>query len=238
MKRLLTLSTALAAAAVAVPASAQVSGIGVAEPAIVIAGSTALNGAYSQISTTYQAQRTQLDQLDQQRVTLLKKFDTNNDGQLSEAEQKAAQSDANAATRKQLDTLEQQINQVQQPINLAALYAVSQIAQQLSASVQQVVSQGNIQLILPAGNVLYAADAANLNQKITAVLNTRIPQVSITPPAGWQPDQATVQLFQDVQQVRLQAAAIQQQQQQRGAAATPAPAPAGKPAGTAPVKGR
>jgi Skp family chaperone for outer membrane proteins len=236
MKRLLSISTALAAAAVAVPASAQVSGIGVAEPAIVIAGSAALNGAYTQIGTTYQAQRTQLDQLDQQRVTLLKKFDTNNDGQLSEAEQKAAQSDANAATRKQLETLEQQINQVQQPINLAAIYAVSQIAQQLSPAVQQVVSQGNVQIILSSGDVLYAADAANLNQKITTALNSRIPQVSITPPAGWQPDQATVQLFQDVQQVRLQAAALQQQ---RGAAATPAQQPA-KPAagGTAPVKGR
>jgi Skp family chaperone for outer membrane proteins len=236
MKRLLSISTALAAAAVAVPASAQVSGIGVAEPAIVIAGSAALNGAYTQIGTTYQAQRTQLDQLDQQRVTLLKKFDTNNDGQLSEAEQKAAQSDANAATRKQLETLEQQINQVQQPINLAAIYAVSQIAQQLSPAVQQVVSQGNVQMILSAGDVLYASDAANLNQKITTALNSRIPQVSITPPAGWQPDQATVQLFQDVQQVRLQAAALQQQ---RGAAATPAQQPA-KPAagGTAPVKGR
>jgi Skp family chaperone for outer membrane proteins len=236
MKRLLSISTALAAAAVAVPASAQVSGIGVAEPAIVIAGSAALNGAYTQIGTTYQAQRTQLDQLDQQRVTLLKKFDTNNDGQLSEAEQKAAQSDANAATRKQLETLEQQINQVQQPINLAAIYAVSQIAQQLSPAVQQVVSQGNVQMILSAGDVLYASDAANLNPKITTALNSRIPQVSITPPAGWQPDQATVQLFQDVQQVRLQAAALQQQ---RGAAATPAQQPA-KPAagGTAPVKGR
>jgi Skp family chaperone for outer membrane proteins len=239
MKRLLSLSTALAAAAVvAVPASAQVSGIGVAEPAIVIAGSAALNGAYSQIGTTYQAQRTQLDQLEQQRVTLLKKFDSNNDGQLSEAEQKAAQTDANAANRKQLETLENQITQVQQPINLAAVYAVSQIAQQLSPAVQQVVSQGNVQLILSSDSVLYAADAANLNQKITTALNSRIPQVSITPPTGWKPDQATVQLFQEVQQVRLQAAALQQ----RNAAATPAqPAAAGaKPAagGTAPVKGR
>jgi Skp family chaperone for outer membrane proteins len=238
MKRLLSLSTGLAVVAMAVPASAQVSGIGVAEPAIVIAGSAALNGAYSQIGTTYQAQRTQLDQLEQQRVTLLKKFDTNNDGQLSEAEQKAAQTDANAANRKQLETLENQITQVQQPINLAAVYAVSQIAQQLSPAVQQVVSQGNVQLILSSDSVLYAADAANLNQKITTALNSRIPQVSITPPTGWKPDQATVQLFQEVQQVRLQAAALQQ----RNAAATPAqPAAAGaKPAagGTAPVKGR
>jgi Skp family chaperone for outer membrane proteins len=236
MKRLLFVSTALTAIAVAAPASAQVNGIGIAEPAIVVAGSSALNGAYQQITTTYQAQRTQLDQLDQQRVNLLKPFDTNNDGQLNDAEQKALK--ANATASKQVDTIEQQINQLQQPINLAAVYAVSQIAQQLSPAVQQVVSQGNVQLILPSEGVLYHADAADLNQKITAALNTRLPQVSITPPAGWQPDQGTVQLFQEVQQVRLAAAALQQQQQQRGAAATPTPTPAGKPAGNAPVKGR
>ncbi len=239
MTRLLTTATALAlgaALAAAAPASAQVSGIGVAEPAIVVAGSQALTGAYSQISTTYAAQRTQLDQLDQQRVALIKKFDTNNDGKLDQAEQTAAQVETNP-TRKQLATLEQQINTVQAPINLAAAYAVSQIAQQLGAAVQQVVSAGNVQLILPSNEVLYAADAANLNQKIVTALNARVPQVSITPPPGWQPDQATIQLFQDVQQVRLAAAQAMAQQQQRAAAATPA-AGAKAPAATPPVKGR
>jgi Skp family chaperone for outer membrane proteins len=237
MKRLLSISAlALGAAAIAVPASAQVSGIGVAEPAIVVAGSQALSGAYAQIGTTYQAQRTQLDQLDQQRLTLIKKFDTNNDGKIDQAEQKAAQAENNA-TRKQLETLDTQINQVQAPINLAAAYAVSQIAQQLGAAVQQVVSQGNVQLILPSSEVLYAADAANLNQKVTTALNSRLPQVSISPPAGWQPDQATIQLFQDVQQVRLAAAQAQAQQQQAGANAAQTPATTA-PAKTAPAKGR
>ena len=121
-------------------------------------------------------------------------------------------------------------------------YAVSQIAQQLGAAVQQVVSAGGIQLILPSNDVLYAADAANLNQKIVTALNARVPQGSITPPTGWQPDQATVQLFQDLQQVRLAAAqamaAQQQQQQQQGAANPPAAGGAKAPATTPPVKGR
>ncbi|HSR00499.1 MAG TPA: OmpH family outer membrane protein [Sphingomicrobium sp.] len=237
MKTLLTTAAALAlAAAFTVPASAQVSGIGVAEPAIVIAGSQALTGAYAQITTTFAAQRTQLQQLEEQRIALLKKLDTNNDGQLSQAEQQAAQSPTNP-TGKQLQALEQQINTVQGPINLAAAYAVSQIAQQLGASVQQVVSQGNVQMILSSGGVLYASEAANLNQKIITALNARVPQVSVTPPAGWQPDQATVQLFQDVQQVRL--AAAQQMAQQQAATAGQQPgAKAPAPAGKAPVKGR
>ena len=68
MKSLLTSATALAlgaalAASASAPASAQVSGIGVAEPAVIVAGSQALTAAYSQITTMYAAQRTQLDQL-------------------------------------------------------------------------------------------------------------------------------------------------------------------------------
>lgn len=237
MKRLISTAAALALSATfAVPAAAQVSGIGIAEPAVIIAGSQALSGAYSQISTMYAAQRTQLEQLDQQRVALIKKFDTNNDGKLDQAEQKAVQVETNP-TRKQLDTIDQQISTVQAPINLAAAFAVSQIAQQLGAAVQQVVSQGNVQMILPANDVLYATDAANLNQKIVTALNTRVPQVSITPPAGWQPDQSTVQLFQDVQQVRL-AAAQQMAAQQQQAGATPPAAQPGAKAPAAPVKGR
>lgn len=239
MKTLLSTAAAIAIATAASPVSAQVSGIGVADPAIVVAGSQALGNAYQQITTTYQAQRTQLDQLDQQRMALLKKLDTNNDGQLSEAEQKAAQAATNP-TGKQLQALEKQITQVQLPINMAAAYAVSQIAAQLAPAVQQVVGQGGVQLIVPSTGVLYAADAANLNQKITAALNTRVPQVSITPPAGWQPDQQLIQLFQDVQQVRLAAAqqmAAQQRQQGAAAPAATTPAPAGT-APAAPVKGR
>ena len=233
MKRLLLSAATLAlAATVAAPASAQVSGIGVAEPAVVVAGSQALTGAYAQITTTYAAQRTQLQTLDQQRLALIKKHDTNNDGRLDQAEQQAAQAD------KQLEALENQINTVQAPINLAAAYAVSQIAQHLGEAVQQVVSQGGVQMILPANDILYAVDAANLNPKIITALNTRVPQVSITPPAGWQPDQATIQLFQDVQQVRIAAAQAMQAQQAQPGATTPAPATGKAPAGKAPVKGR
>ena len=235
MKTILCTTAALAlAATLAVPASAQVSGIGVADPAVVIAGSKALQAAYTQMTTTFQAQRTQLEQLDQQRIAILKKFDTNNDGKLDPAEQKAAQVTTNP-NHKQLEAVEDQITKVQAPVNLAGAYAVQEIAQQLSPAVQQVVSQGSVQLILPSNGVLYASDSANITAKIIAALDQRLPSVSITPPAGWQPDQGTIQLFQDVQQVRLAAAERQQQAQQQAPAAQPQP---GKPAAGAPVKGR
>jgi len=235
MKTILCTAAALAiAATLAVPASAQVSGIGVADPAVVVAGSKALQAAYTQMTTTFQAQRTQLEQLDQQRIAILKKFDTNNDGKLDQAEQKAAQVTTNP-NHKQLEAVEDQITKVQAPVNLAGAYAVQEIAQQLSPAVQQVVSQGSVQLILPSNGVLYASDSANITAKIIAALDQRLPSVSISPPAGWQPDQGTIQLFQDVQQVRLAAAQRQQQAQQQAA---PAAQPQTRPATAAPVKGR
>src|SRR5262245_49425618 len=106
---LLSISALALAAGMAVPAAAQVNGIGVSDPAIAIASAQALGTAYQQIGTTYQAQRTQLEQLQQQRDTLMRQFDTNNDGQLSDAEQQAAQADA--AKVQQLQTLDQTIQQ-------------------------------------------------------------------------------------------------------------------------------
>jgi Skp family chaperone for outer membrane proteins len=238
MKTILKTAAALAlATAIAAPASAQVSGIGVADPAVVVAGSKALQAAYSQISTTYSAQRGQLQTLDQQRLAILKKFDKNNDGRLDDAEQKAAQA-ANNADRKQLESVQDQIDKIQQPINMAGAYAVSQIAAQLNPAVQQVVSQGNVQLIIPSNTVIYAAAPANITEKIITALDQRLPTVSISPPAGWQPDQETVQLFQDVQQVRLAAAVRQQQAQQAAGAQPQQPAATSKPAPATPTKGR
>jgi Skp family chaperone for outer membrane proteins len=233
MNRLLTTAAALGlTAAVAAPASAQVAGIGVADPAVVIATSQALRTAYQQISTAYAAQRTQLEQLDAQRTTLIKKFDKNNDGKLDDAEQKAAQVETDP-THKQIVALDAQINQIQAPVTLARAFVVEQIAQQLNPAVQQVVSGGKVQMILAPGGVLYMNDAADVTGQITNALNTRLPAVSITPPANWQPSQVGAQLFQEVQQVLLQAAVQQQQTASTPAAAAPA---AAKPA--TPVKGR
>ena len=74
-------------------------------------------------------------------------------------------------------------------------------------------------------SVVYAADAADVTDEIVAQLNTLVPTVSTTVPAGWQPQRQSVQLFQEVQQLLI---AAQQQQQAQQAA----------PAATPPVQGR
>ena len=219
--RILAMSLAAASALAALPAAAQVSGVAVTDHAIAIAGAQARQTGYQQISTTYQAQLTQMEQVQQQRAGLLRQFDTNGDGQLNEQEQTAAQ--ANTAVIQQIQGLDQQIATIQQPITLARIYVVEQIAQQLSPAVQSVVQANNVQLIVNPNAVLYMADPAELTDEIVAQLNSSVPTVSTAVPQGWQPSQQSVNLFQQVQEILLTVAQQQQQAaaQQQPAAATP-----------------
>ena len=86
----------------------------------------------------------------------------------------------------------------------------------------------SISLIVTPGSVVYAADAVDVTDEIVAQLNTLVPTVSTTVPAGWQPQRQSVTLFQEVQQLLLSAAQQQAVQQQAGQPAAP----------TTPVQGR
>ena len=208
------LAATAAALVVALPAGAQVNGIATAETPIAIASSQAFQTGYQQIDVQYEAQRQSITQQQQSYQQLVRPLDTNADGQVDDAELQATPQ----ATVTQLQQLEQQIAQMQAPIQRARLYVVNQVAQQLAPAVQQVISERAIQLMISPDALIYAPDGADVTQAITAALNTRIPSVQITPPEGWQPTQATAQLFQQIQQL-LVLSAMQQQQQQQGAAA-------------------
>lgn len=205
------------AALVAGPAAAQVSGnIAVVNPPATIAASSALNTAYQQIGTTYSSQITQIQQKQQQAQTLLQQLDSNNDGNLDQTEQQAAQ---NAPQAQQIQTLEREIAQLSNQIDSARVYAIEQILQQYGAALQTVTTADNIQVVLSPDGVSWSAPAANINQKVVAALNARVPSVQITPPQDWQPSQQAVGVYQQVQQILMvaasrQQAASQQQQQQ------------------------
>jgi Skp family chaperone for outer membrane proteins len=217
---LATFSALALTAALAVPAAAQVNGIGVTDPAVAIASAQALGTAYQQIGTTYAAQRTQLEQLQGQRDALVRQFDTNGDGQLSDAEQQAAQSNTSAV--QQLQTLDQTNQQTQAPIQLARIYAIEQIALQYGTAVQNVVTANNVSMILTPASVVFATDAVDITDEIVAQLNTLVPAVSTSVPAGWQPQRQSVTLFQEVQQMLMNAAQQQAAQQQSAAPQQPA----------------
>ena len=202
-------AAALAGTSMAVPAAAQVSGnIGVVNAPATIAASTAMSNAFQQISTTYASQFTQIQQKQQQAQALLKQLDTNGDGNLDQAEQQAAQS---APQAQQIQTLEREVAQLTNQIDLARVYAVEQILQQYGASLQAVVAADNLQIVLSPDAVAWSSQAANINSKVVAQLNTRVPSVQIAPPQDWQPSQQAIAVYQQIQQILMIASARQQQ---------------------------
>ena len=201
-----------AAAMTALPASAQVTGaIGVVGAPGVVASTNAFRTAYQQIGTTYQAQTTQIQQKNQQAQTLLQQLDTNNDGNLDEAEQRAAQT---APQAQQIQTLETEVAQLTNQIEAARVYAIEQILRQYGAAIQDVQQQNNLQVILDRDAVVTAQPAAFIDEKVVAALNTRAPNVQIPPPQGWQPSQQAVNMYQQITQILMVANARRQAEQQ------------------------
>ncbi len=219
-------AASLAACAIsAVPATAQVQGrVATLDISRAIIGTSALQTAYNQVSTTYSAQIETRRTKSQERQTLLQGFDTNSDNEVNDAELQAAQSSPQFA---QLQTLEQEIAQLTNQIDAGRIFAIEQIFAQYPAALQEVVTQQQIQMVMAPASVLYAPQEADITQQVTTSLNTKVPQVGIVPPAGWQPTRQGVQLFQEIQQTLVAAQVLQQrqqaaqQQQQQGNQQTP-----------------
>ena len=212
ISKILAGASLAAASLTALPASAQVTGaIGVVGAPGVVASTNAFRTAYQQIGTTYQAQTTQIQQKNQQAQTLLQQLDTNNDGNLDEAEQRAAQT---APQAQQIQTLETEVAQLTNQIEAARVYAIEQILRQYGAAIQDVQQQNNLQVILDRDAVVTAQPAAFIDEKVVAALNTRAPNVQITPPQGWQPSQQAVNMYQQITQILMVANARRQAEQQ------------------------
>lgn len=218
--------TACALATVAAtPAAAQVQGrIATADISRAIIGTTALQNAYQQIGTTYQAQIEQRQTKQQQLSTLLQPFDSNGNGQLDDAELPAVQSSANF---QQIQTLEQEVAAITNQVNAARVYAVEQILAQYPEALTEVTTQQQIVMVLVPETLQFAAEGADITQAITASLNTKVPAVQVVPPADYRPNRNAAQIFQDIQQTLLTAQLIQQQQSAQQQQ-QPAQAPAGR----------
>jgi Skp family chaperone for outer membrane proteins len=221
MKTLL-ISAALAGSLVASAASAQVASIATANPILAIARSKAYSTANQQIGTTYKSQLDQVEQKMQQRQTVLKQLDKNHDGQVDDAELKAAKAAKSPALR-QLDEIEKQVADLQRPAITAQLYALEQIMQRYSAAQTKVITDRHVGLLVRPDSVMYESPTADISDSITAELDRSVPSVSITPPANWQPNEAAVRFQQQINELSQLAA------EQRANAAPAAAAPAARP---------
>jgi Skp family chaperone for outer membrane proteins len=214
----------LSAAAISAPASAQVAGIATADTAVAITRSKALGTAYQQIGTQYaavaqqlQAKRTEINNLNAQ-------LDTNKDKELTQEELDVAIKAKNPLLT-QLDAKQKEINTLQEPIFLAQLYAVEQIALKYDAAQQAVITAKKINVILAPDAFVWAPEAVDVTAAITAELDKVVPSVPITPPAGWRPSRQIGALYQQIQQL-INAAS----QQAQAAAAQARPAAPASPA--------
>jgi Skp family chaperone for outer membrane proteins len=215
----------LSAAAISAPASAQVAGIATADTAVAITRSKALGNAYQQIGTLYASVAQQLQAKRAEINTLNAQLDINKDKELTQAELDVAVK-ANSPLLKQIDTKQSEINTLQDPIVLAQLYAVEQIALKYDAAQQAVITAKKINVILTPDSFVWAPEAIDVTPAITAELDKAVPSVTITPPSGWRPSRQIGALYQQIQQ--LISAATQQAQAAAAAqarSATPAAQP-------------
>ncbi len=216
----------LSATAIAVPATAQVSGIATAQTAVAIARSKALGTAYQQIGAQYASAVQQMQAKRQEINNINVQLDTNKDKELTQAELDAAVKAKNPLLT-QLDAKQQEINTLQEPIILAQLYAVEQVALKYDAAQQAVIAAKKISVILTPDAFVWAPEAVDVTPAITAELDKAIPAASITPPAGWRPSRPVGALYQQIQQLFNNAAQMQAAQ---AAAAQPRAAAPANPA--------
>ena len=216
----------LSATAIAVPATAQVSGIATAETSVAIARSKALGTAYQQIGTQYAAVVQQMQTKRQEINNINVQLDTNKDKELTQAELDVAIKAKNPLLT-QLDAKQKEINTLQEPIILAQLYAVEQVALKYEAAQQAVIAAKKISVILAPDAFVWAPEAVDVTPAITAELDKAIPAAVITPPAGYRPSRQIGALYQQIQQLFNNAA---QAQAAQAAAAQPRAAAPANPA--------
>jgi Skp family chaperone for outer membrane proteins len=224
------ISTALISAS----ANAQVAGIAIANPTVVVAKSKALGAAYTLIGTTFSSNQGLMVSRGKEINELRKSLDTNKDNQLDQAEMDTAVKAKNPALAS-IDAKEAEIGQLQEPIIKAQLYAIEQILSKYNAAQQQVITAKKLSVILAPDGLVWWSPTIDVTDAITASLDVMAPTVAITPPAGWQPTSREAYGVQQQIEQLLRASAQQKQQQaaQSAPGATPA-APGTKPATPAP----
>ena len=227
-----TCAAALAGASIALvagAASAQTAGIATAQADAAIFSAKAFDAANQQISTTYKAQ---LDQAAAAQTALNTELrgllDTNKDGQISQAEAAAAEGTGTVANQVRAAQQKAQpgIEAAQGPAIKAQAYALEQIVNKYDPALRAVVTAKKISIVLAPNAIQYAPPATDITRDIIAEIDRTTTTVPITPPAGWQPQQQTVELLQQYRQLVYANAARRQQAGAPAPAAGAAAAPA------------
>jgi len=229
MKKLLA-ATALAAATLSVspmlaaPAAAQSkAGIAVADVRVAAAKSNAFTVAMQQIETTYKAQ---IDARDNRAQTLQAELNLlvakyNEEARKPTPNQAAVQA-AGKAVQDKRTAANTEVGQMSQQVDLAVSYVEDQISVRMNEAIRAAMKRFKVDLLINPDAVLARETNVDITDAVVADLNAILPNVTIVPPAGYQPGQ----LVQTKNQEMVNAA--------RAAAGQPAVAPAVIPPATRP----
>ncbi|MDZ3832943.1 MAG: OmpH family outer membrane protein [Sphingopyxis sp.] len=220
MKKILAAS-ALAMAALSVsplmsaPAVAQAKAVGVADVRVAAARSNAFTVASQQIETTYKAQ---IDQQQSRGQTLQAEINVliakyNEEAKKTPQNQAALQA-AGKAVQDKRQSAQAELSRIGAPVDLAIAYVEDQISVRMNEAIKAAMTAKKIDLLLNPDAVLVRENNVDITDAVVAELNRILPNVTITPPAGYQPGQ----LVQQRNQQLLDAARAAQ-----GGTAAPAP---------------
>ncbi len=186
----LALAPVTTLALTAVPAAAQSkTGIAVADLQRAVGTSAAYTTARTQMQTTY---KPQIDAFNARKTAI--DADLKTKGDALQAALKAANNKPTPAIETQYQQFQQsqqtaqaELQRLGQPIALANAYVEEQITAKLSDALKAAMTKAKVDLVLsPEATVSYQP-TVDITQQVVTELNTLVPSVGITPPAGWQP---------------------------------------------------
>ena len=222
--KLLATAGLAAATLTSVPAAAQVEGkIATASISGTLLRVQSLRTALQQVSQTYAAQLQTLQTKQTELSGLLTPYDTNGNGTIDQEETAGLQS---AANFQQIQTIRGEIAGLENQVTAGQVYAVEQVLAQYQVALNEVAAAQQIVMVVDPASLQYVAAGADISEAVATSLNVKVPSVGNVPPAGWQPNPNSVQIFQEIQRRLLiqeaRARAAQQQQQQQGNTEAPA----------------
>lgn len=176
-------------ALLATPAAAQ--NVATANIEGAIEGTNAYRTAMTQMQTTYAAQitqaRTRQTAIEAELKPLVDAFNT---AQRAPNPNRTALQTQYTTLQQRRQTADQELARITQPVSLARAYVLSQFEPRLDAAVKAAMAKKRVNLVVQPQAVLLAQPAADITADIVTELNSAVPSVTITPPAGWQPGQA------------------------------------------------
>lgn len=182
--------------ALATPANAQSKlGIGVVSPERALATSNAFKTAQDQIKVTY---KSNIDNFTARQTALNTELKQKSDalrtaaqaaGQNPTAAQRTALQTQYEALQKREAEARQELQTLSMPIQRAQAYVEEQISAKLGDALKAAMTKAKVDLVVGENATVSYQPTVDITAAVVTELNTLVPNVSITPPANWQPGQ-------------------------------------------------